>query len=238
MTTSHAGDPSAELLARLAAAGAAGLKKTPLLGQGKQARATKLAALDALVARREVVRIGTEKSPAFVLRRCYDPLAQACAAIEARAVPGVARLYTDREFGVGLPGHVKERVADAIHLLHDAKKLVRVQRARSVYYLHMAALGPLAGAVPPGPPPGEPSWEQVRRAYESVVREGGFSDVLIVDLQRACGVAPEDLRPFLLAQSRAGRLVPSRGDWSLADAPARAAALELQGEPYLRVRLI
>ena len=246
MTTSNAGDVAAEILTRLEAAGAEGLKKTPLLGKGKKVQAAKLDELESLVARREVVRIGTEKSPVFVLRRFYNPLELAYAAIEAKAVPGVAKLYSEKEFGTRMAKHIKEKLADAIGLLVSERKLLRVQRARSVYYLHATAILPLLAAdtqPPPAtdetpPPAPEASWEHIRRAYETIVRESGFSDVLIADLQRASAIPLEALRPFLLAQSRAGRLTPSRGDWSLADATARTAALELGGEPYLRVRLM
>ncbi len=245
MTPSEAQDVSAEILSKLETAGAAGLKKTPLLGKGKKTQAAKLDVLEALVTRREVVKIGTVKSPVFVLRRFYNPLELAYAAVEARAVPGTARLYTDKELGTGVAKHVKEKLAEAIRLLVSQKKLIRVQRAKSVFYLHAAGILPLLEASPTQPPAGETaarppevSWEQVQRAYETVVRASGFSDVLIVDLQRACAVPLEELKPFLLAQSRAGRLSPSRGDWSLADPAAREAAIALQGEPYLRVRLL
>ncbi len=245
MKTSDTDTALAEILAKLQAAGAAGLKKTPLLGKGKKTQAAKLAELESLVARREVVRIGTEKSPVFVLARFYKPLELAYAAIEAKAVPGVAKLYSDKELGTGLARHVKEKLAEAIRLLVSEKKLIRAQRAKSIYYLHMAAVLPSSEAGPTQSPasgtadhPPEVSWERVQRAYETAVREGGFLDVLIVDLQRASAIPLESLKPYLLAQSRAGRLTPSRGDWSLADAAARDAALELQGEPYLRVRLL
>ena len=131
--------------------------------------------------------------------------------------------------------HVKEKLADAIRLLVGERKLLRVQRAKSLYYLHTAAILPLVeipSAAPSSPAP-EVSWDQLHRAYETVVRESGFSDVLIVDLQRACAIPLDRLKPFLLTQSRAGRLTPSRGDWSLADEAARGAAIELGGEPYL-----
>lgn len=240
MTTSHPESVPAEILSKLEAAGADGLKKAPLLGKGKKAQAPKLAALELLVARREVVRLGTEKSPVFVLRRFYNPLEMAYAAIESKAVPGTAKLYTDKELGIGLAKHVKEKLADAVRLLVNEKKLLRAQRAKSVYYLHATAILPLVGDGPADPASGaeEVSLERVRQAYESVVRASGFSDVLIVDLQWACAVPLEKLKPFLLAQSRAGQVAPSRGDWSLADPAARAAAIELQGEPYLRVRLL
>lgn len=77
----------------------------------------------------------------------------------------------------------------------------------------------------------------VRKAYRALVRESGFSDVLISELHQRCGVAPEALKTWLLQESRAGRVLPTRGDWSIADAEARAAAIEIGGEPHLRVRI-
>ena len=244
--TSHPEDPAAEILAKLVTAGAAGLKKTPLLGKGKKDQATKLAALETLVNRREVVRLGTERLPVFVLHRFYNPLEMAYAAIEAKATPGTTKLYTEKEFGVKLAKHVKEKIPEAIRLLLGERKLLRTQRARSFYYLHTAAILPLVGAAALEPAPGqaatpegwEISWEEVRRAYDTVVRGSGFSDVLVSDLHRASAIPLDQLKPFLLAQSRAGRVAPSRGDWSLADAAAREAALYLEGEPYLQIRLL
>ncbi len=245
MATSNTEEWMADILSKLEAAGPIGLKKSLLLGKSKKAQAAKLADLEALVTQREVVKLGTEKSPVFVLRRFYHPLELAYTAIQAKALPGTAKLYTDKELGTGLAKHVKEQLADAIRLLLGEKKLIRVQRGRSAYYLHTAAILPLVEVGPAPPPPKETdahapgvSWEQVQQAYEAVVRAGGYSDVLIVDLQRASAIPLGQLKPLLIAQSRAGRLAPSRGDWSLADAAAREAALELQGEPYLRVRLI
>ena len=236
MTSEHE-NASAEILGQLESAGLAGLKKTPLLGKARsKGHAEKLAELERLLARREIVNLGTEKSPRFVLRKFFDPLEQARAAVEAKAIPGTARLYTARELGKGLVKPAMESLAEAIRLLQHEKKLVRLQRARSVYYVHAVSL---ASQVNAGPPPAaEISWEPLRQAYDALVRASGYSDVLIADLQSASAIPLESLKPFLLAQSRAGRLVPSRGDWSLADAAARAAALELHGEPYLRVRLL
>ena len=244
--TSERENRSAEILGQLASAGPGGLKKTLLLGKARsKGHAEKLAALESLLDRREIVKLGTEKSPLFVLPKFYNPLEQACASVEAKAIPGTARLYTARELGKGLAKPALEKLAEAIGLLQGGRKLVRLQRAKSVYYVHAVSLWPPVAADAPEPPaniaapPGtDLSWESFRQAYDSVARASGFSDVLIADLQTATAVPLESLKPFLLAQSRAGRLVPSRGDWSLADAPARAAAIELHGEPYLRVRRI
>ena len=239
MTSEHV-NVSGEILGKLESAGLGGLKKTFLLGKARSnGHAEKLAELDSLLARREILNLGTEKSPRYVLRRFFNPLEQACAAVTAKAIPGTARLYTAKELGKGLAKPAMESLAEAIRLLQHEKKLVQLQRAKSVYYVHAVSIVSQVNIGPPEPPPvAEISWELFRRAYDSLVCAGGYSDVLITDLQSASAIPLESLKPFLLAQSRAGRLVPSRGDWSLADASARAAAIELHGEPYLRVRLI
>ncbi len=73
-------------------------------------------------------------------------------------------------------------------------------------------------------------------AYTRLVREsGGFPDVKIAHLRSATGHAP--LAGRLIALWREGRATLSLGDWSLADETTRAAAVELDGEKYLLVRL-
>jgi hypothetical protein len=80
--------------------------------------------------------------------------------------------------------------------------------------------------------------ERIARAIRDLKRESGFSDVRISDLQRRSGVKLEELKSWIIKQSRAGKVLPTRGDWSLADAEARGAAVEIGGEQHLRVRLL
>ncbi len=67
---------------------------------------------------------------------------------------------------------------------------------------------------------------------------GGFPDVKISALQHALGPSGATaLAAHLTALWREGRATLSLGDWSLASEETRAAAVELDGEKYLLVRL-
>ena len=97
-----------------------------------------------------------------------------------------------------------------------------------------------APGLPPAPVPVEIAADlddaALFFAYTRLVREsGGFPDVKIAHLSSAAGDAP--LAGRLVALWREGRATLSLGDWSLADETTRAAAVELDGEKYLLVRL-
>ena len=76
-------------------------------------------------------------------------------------------------------------------------------------------------------------------AYRRLVREsGGFPDVKISALRAALGAAEAaTLSRDLVALWRRGEGTLSLGDWSLASEETRAAAVEINGEKYLLVRL-
>jgi hypothetical protein len=81
--------------------------------------------------------------------------------------------------------------------------------------------------------------QSLRDAYDRVVKASGFSDVLISDLAAALpGVPLEVLKDRLVRESKAGRAVPSAGDWSLSSPESREAAIEVNGRPHTRVRLL
>jgi len=141
------------------------------------------------------------------------------------------------------------KISDAIRELIEERKLIWIGYSRSILFLHKASLMPLiSGRKKPAKRDraGEPQTtsaaavpdERIRAAYRELTRESGFSDVLISDLQRRSGIGADVLKPWLLLESRAGRALPTRGDWSIADADARAAAIEIAGEPHLRVRFV
>ena len=65
-----------------------------------------------------------------------------------------------------------------------------------------------------------------------------FPDVKIASLRAALDPASADaLAARLVGLWREGRAALSQGDWSLADAATRDAAVVLHGERYLLVRL-
>jgi hypothetical protein len=232
---------AAELLRSLEEAGAAGAPKAQLVG-GK-GRKSKEEALSALIARREVLNVGARKKPRFALARLCDPLDLARSAIEEKAVPGCATLFSRQELAEGCSPAGEEEFDAALEELVRKGRLVRAERGNAVYYLHTAALEPLTGAdarwhVARSRPTSALAVDRIRLAYREIVWDTGFSDVTISELQRRAGVPLEALKRWLLEESRAGRALPTRGDWSLADTDTRAAAIDIAGEPHLRVRFI
>jgi len=191
-------------------------------------------------------------------------LQRARAAVEDKAIPGAPALFLKKELAAGCTGTAAAKLDEAIAQLVKEKRLLPLQRGRSVFYLHVAAIEPLlpghlaqpkkaprrraartatatvtlspASERTDLPPPFQPA--RVHSAYRELARETGFSDVLISDLQRRSEAVLDALKPWLLQESRAGRALPTRGDWSIADGEARAAAIEIGGEPHLRVRLV
>jgi hypothetical protein len=232
---------AAELLRSLEKAGAVGSLKEQLVGG--RGRKGKEEALATLIARREVLNVGAHKKPRFALAKLCDPLDLARIAIEDKAVPGCAMLFSKQELAEGCSPAAEEEFDAALAELVREGRLICAERGKTVYYLHKAALDPLTVA--------DARWhsatnratsalavDRIEHAYREIVWDTGFSDVTIWELQRRAGVPLDALKRWLLEESRAGRVLPTRGDWSLADADSRAAAIEIAGEPHLRVRFI
>jgi hypothetical protein len=79
---------------------------------------------------------------------------------------------------------------------------------------------------------------QLWAAYKEAVHHAGFSNVLIEEVHQYMNRPLDDLKALLLQECRAGRAVPSLGDWSLSSEAARAAGIFINGRPHLRIRLL
>jgi hypothetical protein len=79
--------------------------------------------------------------------------------------------------------------------------------------------------------------DKVRSAYNEIKQNSGFRDVLISDLQQRSGVPLKPLQDWLRQESRNGTVNPTKGDWSLSNENDRNAAIQVAGEPHLRVQL-
>ena len=232
---------AAELLRSLEKAGAVGAPKAQLVG-GK-GRKGKEEALATLIARREVLNVGAQNRPRFALARLCDPLALARIAIEEKAVPGCAMLFSKQELAEGCSPAAEEELDAALDELVRERRLVCAERGKAVYYLHTVAIEPLTSVdvrwhAPTSRATSALTSDRIQHAYREIVWDTGFSDVTISELQRRAGVPLDALKRWLLEESRAGRVLPTRGDWSLADPDSRAAAIDIAGEPHLRVRFI
>lgn len=250
--TPDAGKVSDALLASLRRAGAGGLAAAGLRLGGKS---------PAAAARREVLATLVDEGVAgvlgagaaaryFLAEHLPDATTVAARLLAVGAfVPGVMStpptLWKATELRRKLPRHEHALFDDALDGLQATRLVVPLRHGRTLF---VAFAGPLrvwmeddvADPPPTVAPAPEPAADgddaALFFAYTRLVREsGGFPDVKIAALQRAAGDAP--LGERLAALWREGRATLSLGDWSLADAPTRAAAVELDGEKYLLVRL-
>lgn len=190
-----------------------------------------LSVIDEWLKNRRIVDVGTPKTPRYVLSENDRRLERACEMILARATPGRTSVFNAAKLRKGAPKAVAD---EAISALVERRQLFIIQPGKTVYYLHARSIAPLLGAEEAR----KLRPDAVREAYAGLVREGGFADVPIHQLAGRSGAPLEDLTAWLLAESRAGRAAPTRGDWSLANASARAAAIDIRGEPHLQIRLL
>ena len=242
-----------EILQKLEKAGETGLNQSKLQGaRTSKSYDAKKQALHELLAKRDIGNLGTESKPRYVLIRFFNPLEKAYAAILKKATPGKVSTFLESELRKGSAGAIAAKVGEAIELLVAEKRLIRIKRGKSTFYLHAASIESLvnfgdsaSGAGSQVEADGSPEAsgtqldiEALTVAYQELVRETGFSDVRISALQHRSGAPLAALKSWILAQSRAGKISPTRGDWSLADEAERAAAVEIAGEPHLRVRFL
>lgn len=233
MTTLTVEDCKDRIISRLRDAGAMGLTRSGLGIRGKKDTATAyLDALDVLERELRIGNLGTPSTPRYVAREHYRPLELAYAHVEAKAVPGNPKLYIASELRRGLKGAIKDKADEAITLLARDGKLLRFVRGNTAFFLHTTALGGSVSAKP------TLTRDQVLAAYREIVKATGLSNVLIEHLRRRLQVPMDELADLLVEECRAGRAVPSRGDWQLASEATRAAAVDIDGQAHLIIRFV
>ena len=171
-------------------------------------------------------------------------------AVAAKLLEGFASgespaLWKDAELKKRLAAAERPLLAEALSRLQQERQVLALTQGKSV--LHLFA-GPLRSwltndavmveSPTPHDVPGHLSGD-ILAVYERLVRQsGGFPDVKIASLRDALDPpAAGTLSARLLEWWREGRATLSLGDWSLADEAAREAAVKLNGEQYLLVRL-
>ena len=243
-------------------AGPAGISKSEALP--KKAPPAWASALSAMIAGETIIVFGKGPSLRYILKEHFNPVELARQAILKLATPGTATARAENDLLAACKKQAPaEEVLEAIDRLVRERQLIRLEipKSKKRFYLHAASIAPMLGisAITDAPNPQEPLAQrpasaplaapavpgplndaelgQLRKAYIDLVRDLGYRDVLISLLRQTAGVPLEPLQRWLLDESRAGRAFPTRGDWSLSDAEARAAAILIRAEPHLRVRL-
>ena len=150
----------------------------------------------------------------------------------ARELPA---LWSRAELSRRLTPAERPALDAALARLQDARQMLALGQGKSVRYLFAGPLRRWLDGSAALPEPAEPQ-PSLDEAYRRLVREsGGFPDVKISALQAASG--SKSLAAELVARWRRGDATLSMGDWSLASEETQAAAVELDGEKYLLVRL-
>jgi hypothetical protein len=237
-----------KILQKLTAAGPAGLTKSKL--GIKDPGSASGRALKELEKDRQIGNLGSVNKTWYVLNEHFKPLEIACERIKAAALalktpkPDTTELLSRKDLVKGCTGEVRKKVEEALERLVRQRALLKMRRGRTVYFVHAESLRhlvPPADAVPPDAPREiQPTAALdrglVMQAYQRVSRRTGYSNISISELQQESGLPLEQIKAFILEESRNGNAVLSLGDWSLSSEATRSAAVDIRGDRYLLVR--
>ncbi len=229
------------LLDRLSAAGAEGANTTALklpaasTQKGKACRQ----ALRKLLKAGQIGNLGSPSRPRYVIAEHYKPLEIAYELIAQQVKDAGLRLQSKTALAKRLRGAPAKQLDAALKLLVAEGILLRLNWAGRPVYLHRASV-----SVPANPQPSDPAVMQtipaqqaeILEAYQQAVREFGYPDVLIHEVFTRWHGDLETFKQILIDACRQGTAIPSAGDWSLATAEERDAAIMLDGRPQLRIR--
>lgn len=238
-----------KLLTALRQFGPAGATKAKLGVKGPKGSAAQ--ALQGLLSGRQVANIGSPTRPCYVLSEHFNPLERACEQIERNigskkpAREDTLDLWIKRDLEKGCKGETRNKTDEAIEWLLKERRLLKMRRGRSFYYVSAEKLRKLLSPgkqlpadeperLPAAGPPIDP--QLVLAAYRRLRSRLGYRNVEISELQRELGLPMEALKRHLLEASREGHAVLSLGDWSVSSEAIRAGAIELFGRPHLLVR--
>jgi len=155
-------------------------------------------------------------------------------------------LLSEPELKRAVPTAERVLVGKALDLLKARRDIVELGWKKTAAYidagnLRNAISTPSSGTVPAQPDVDSSSSPSLNSriidAYQQLVRETGFPAVPISSLRQESKAPLADLHEWILSRRDRGHAVLSLGDWSLADEQRRAAAIEIEGERYLLVRL-
>jgi len=140
-------------------------------------------------------------------------------------------------------------VQTCLRLLEQQRLLIKLTDGTKTFYTYAPALREwLAEAVPEeveatvepestAEAEAEVNLSKVVEAYRTVRVQRRMPDIEIARLQEELGCSADDIKPLVQQLCEQGVFIPGKGDWSFASPAARAAAILVQNEPYLFVRM-
>jgi len=221
-----------DILRCLAESGATGLNKAQLGVCGP--KTTKANALKSLEERREVINLGSSNKTQYVLAQYFQPLEMAYVHIETLSNQNGIQLASKSSLIEALKGKIKQKADEAIKLLVQEGRLIKLSCRGNPVYLNASALPQTQPVFKPTEPP---SLTAILKAYRETVAKFRYPDVLIHEVFLRLGGDLEALKLALKHLCQEGKAVASTGDWSLSSTEMRAAALDVNGHPHLRIRI-
>jgi len=220
-------------------AGEKGLTKTGLNIKSP----IKIQAFKELENSKAIANLGSSRKTFYVLQEFNKPLKMACEQIEKKLKPDIIEILSKskiKEMTKSVPGAVKKKIDDAIKILVNEGRLLKVKQGKNFLFLYVpAVLKQLPKAMisnESSEQMPELSREQVIEAYKKVSRRAGFSNIEIYELQKELNVPMEVLKEFIIKQNQQGKVILTKGDWSLSSEEIRSGAVSLDGVSYLLIR--
>lgn len=228
-----------KILDKITASGAKGLSRSKLKINTSSASGKVYAeALKALESERSIGNLGNRNRSLYVVAEHFKPLEIAYEKIAANVNVKMPKLFSKKQLFDGISGAPKKHCDEALALFVSEKKFVKLKQGNGTYFLPIATLREWIPAVASEQMEPQVDPLMLRAAYERLVQRDGFSHVLIHDLQQASGVSVEALKAWLLQACRDHKATAGAGDWSLSTQEQRDAAIMINGQPHLRIRLL
>jgi hypothetical protein len=229
------------ILERLKSSDGKGLKKTMFIKTKSENQA-----LEELVRAGKIANLGSVSLSYYVLLgdQSVDSLCLSLAISAVKTLTDsskpclISKLEIEKK--VKLPSKARQALLQALKQLVDEKWLISLKAGRSNYFLSVASLRdyfPPSTIPPPQiPPPFDPA--AARLAYSRLIEQLRSPEILISDLQEASSLPLKPLQEWLLAECRAHRAVPGKGDPALATPRQLECALNIDQKPYLYIRFL
>jgi len=188
--------------------------------------------IDGLCRDGSIINTGSDARPLYIHHDYFDPEAFVRARFDAVLGSSHNTLASSAQLKKGLKGIYLQHFGSVLQQLIASGELRQLKWGRNKLYAKSSSNTDDLAAV-------EITETSLQQAYRVVVDAKGYADVLINDVLCELKDAKLDsLIGLLSIACTESRAVASRGDWSLSSEAERAAALYINNQPHLRIRLV
>jgi hypothetical protein len=203
-------------------------------------------ALKELVRAGKVANLGAANSSYYVLLGdqsvdsfCLSLAISAVKGLTEGSKPGLVSQFKIKNNNK-LPAKAKGILGQALKHLVAERSLIPLRAGTGNYFLSVASLRDYLQTPTTPPPPIQTLFDPTaaRLAYQRLVEQLRSPEILISDLQEASGLPIKPLQEWLLAECRAHRAVPGKGEPTVATPRQLECALIIDRERYLYIKFL